>query len=212
MTVKLIIQNRIIIVSFIVVIAIISHSCGKTFYIFGSQSRSGFYTYNGQGSGSFNNQSSVDWKPTPGMQIGLATDIANINKYLSIKTELNTSLQGARYEDVSNRIKGSIDLLYIYVPIEIRFYHKIGIYGEAGLQPGYLISARDRVKWKSSYFNDYITKWDFGMTGGLGYEFKNHIGIGLSVFQGFSNISVAKNDGKSNNIVALRATYRLRMK
>jgi len=212
MIVKLIIQNRIIILSFIIVLAIISHSCGKTYYIFGAQSRSVFYTYNGRGGGSYNNQSSVDWKPTLGMQLGLATDIANINKYLSIKTELNTSLQGARYEDVSNRIKGSIDLLYIYVPIEIRFHHKIGIYGEAGLQPGYLISARDRVKWKSSYFNDYIKKWDFGITGGLGYEFKNNVSIGLSVFQGFGNISAAKSDGKSNNIIALRGTYKFRMK
>jgi hypothetical protein len=84
------------------------------------------------------------------------------------------------------------------------------IFGEAGFQPGLLISARDRIEGHSTFFSDYIKNFDFGITGGLGYKFNDRLGIGARASLGFLNISVAETDGKSNVVIALRCTYALK--
>jgi hypothetical protein len=207
---NLIILNRIILASFIVIVAVITQSCGKTIYIFGELTSSKFYTYNGHSGSSYNSQGGVDWYSKLGAQIGVGTNIANLSKNLSILTEINTSCQGARYEDITQGVNGTINLLYSSVPVMLNYQFKGNIFGEAGFQPGLLISARDRIDGHSTFFNDYIKNFDFGITGGFGYKFNDKLGIGVRASLGFVNISVAETDGKSNVVVAVRGTYVLK--
>ncbi len=208
MPIKLNKRIQTIIIFFITVVSFIAQSCGRTYYIFGALTRSNLYAYSPDNI--YNNQGGVDWYPKLGVQIGVATNITDINKKLSLRTEVNMSYQGAKYEDISNSVTGSINLLYTYVPLIIRYRTNSKIFGEAGLQPGLLIDARDRISGSATYFSDYVKKTDFGITGGLGYEFNDKFSIGLIGYLGFINISEAKVDAKNNTVVAIRGTYTLK--
>jgi hypothetical protein len=205
---KLSSKNRTIFICFIIILAFAVQSCGKTYYIFGALTKSNLYAYSPEGT--YNNQGGVDWYPKLGVQIGVATNITDINKKFSLRTEVNASYQGARYEDITNSVTGSIDLLYTYLPLIVKYKRDSGIFGEAGFQPGLIISARDRIDGSATYFSDYVENLDFGITGGLGYEFNDKISIALMGYLGFINISEARTDAKNNTVVALRGTYTLK--
>jgi hypothetical protein len=207
---KLFINNLIILLSLFVLIAIITSSCDRTIYIFGSLAESNFYTYNN--TGSYNYESSVDWSPKLAVQIGVATNIATFKEHINLRTEINTSFLGSNYEDVTYNVKGKINLIYAYAPVTMEFNTKTGFLVEAGIQPGLLLSAKDRIDGTSTYFGDYIRNFDFGIVGGIGYKFSNDISIGLRASLGFINISAATIDGKSNTVLALRGTYTLKEK
>lgn len=204
--------NRITSIFAILIVSIFLQSCSRTIYICGALTKSSLYTYKGKGSGSYNNQGGVNWDSKFGAQIGLAANIATLNKHFSFRTEINTSYQGASYEDVSYSVNGNINFLYTYVPFILRYRHDTGIFGEVGFQPGFLINARDRFNGKSTFYNDYIRKLDFGISAGVGYELNSNISLGLALYQGFANISKAGSDGKSNHVVALKAVYALKNK
>jgi hypothetical protein len=205
-----IIRNHIMLAGFIVIVAVIFQSCGKPIYIFGALTSSKFYTYNGKSGSTYNSQGGVDWYSKLGVQIGLGANIANLSNNLTIQTEINTSYQGARYEDITQSVNGNINLLYLSVPVLLNYQFKGNFFGEAGFQPGLLISARDRIDGHSTFFSDYIKNFDFGITGGFGYKFNDKIGIGVRASLGFLNISVAETDGKSNVVLAVRGTYVLK--
>lgn len=200
-------KNRTVFICFIIVIAFMALSCGKTYYIFGSLTKSNLYAYSPEGTD--NNQGGVDWLPKLGVQIGVGINITDINKKFSLRTEGNASYQGARYDDITNSVTGRINLLYTYLPLIVKYKLNSGIFGEAGFQPGLIISARDRIDGSATYFSDYVENLDFGITGGLGYEFNDKISISLMGYLGFINISEARTDAKNNTVLALRGTYTL---
>jgi hypothetical protein len=201
-------KYRTILLVCIVIISLSAQSCGGTYYIFGALIKSNLYAYNPDNIN--NNQGGVDWYPKLGAQIGVASTIVDINKKFSLRSEVNASYQGARYEDISNSVKGNINLLYAYVPVIIRYNHKSGVFGEAGFQPGFIISARNQIGGSSTYFSDYIKNLDFGLTGRFGYEFNDKFSLGLSGYLGFINISEARTDAKNNTVIAIRGTYTLK--
>jgi hypothetical protein len=198
-------MNRTILLVFIVAISLLAQSCGGTYYIFGALTKSNLYAYNPDNT--YNNQGGVDWYPKTGAQIGVASTVTDASKKFSLRTEVNASYQGASYEDVSNSVQGNINLLYTYVPLIIRYKSSINIFGEAGFQPGLLLSARDQMSGSSTYFSDYIKSFDFGITGRFGYEFNDKFSIGLLGYLGFINISEARTDAKNNTVIAIRGTY-----
>jgi hypothetical protein len=204
---KMITRNRIIFVLIVLIVALVTQSCGKPVYVFGSLTKANFYPYSPEGA--YNNQGGVDWAPKIGVQLGVATNVAKINDRFTLRTELNTSCQGSRYDDVSNHVKGNIKLLYAYIPLILRYQSKTGLFGEAGVQPGILLIARDRSGSNSNFYLDYLNKLDIGITGGLGYQISNKISVGLNGYLGFRNISAAGTDAKTNVLVAIRATYKL---
>lgn len=201
-------KKRAIIIWFIILPAFALQSCGKTYYIFGALTKSNLYAYNPESV--TNNQGGVDWYPNFGAQIGVAANITDIKRKVSLRSEVNGSYQGARYEDINNSVTGSINLLYTYLPLIVTYRMNSVFFVEAGLQPGLIISARNRINGSSSYFSDYVENLDFGITGGVGYEINEKISIGLMGYLGFINISEARTDAKNNTFVALRGTYTLR--
>jgi hypothetical protein len=84
-----------------------------------------------------------------------------------------------------------------------------GFFAEAGLQPGFLLSAKDKFENVSYDYKDYVKTFDLGIPLGVGYEFPNNFGVGFRVTPGLTSIN--KGDYASykdrNFVFAIRGTY-----
>ena len=49
------------------------------------------------------------------------------------------------------------------LPLVIRYQTKSGFYGEAGVQPGLLLSAKDKYSGITDNYKDHVKKFDFGI-------------------------------------------------
>ena len=140
-----------------------------------------------------------------GFHVGIGIRLLELNNILGIRTELNYSTQGSKYSDTY--ASGKVMLNYINLPIVLRGTSKGGFYGEAGVQPGLLVSAKDKYNDETYDYKDYINSFDFGGLLGVGYQ-KNRIGVGIRLAQGLSNINKDEEDYKDRNFVAsLRTTF-----
>lgn len=144
-------------------------------------------------------------EPLIGFHGGFGIRLVELNDNLGIRTELNYSMQGSKYEDTY--VSGKVVLSYINLPIVIRAASKGGFYGEAGIQPGFLVSAKDKYDGETYDYKDYINGFDFGGLLGFGYQ-KKRVGIGLRIAQGITNINKDEDEYKDRNFVAsLRTTF-----
>lgn len=144
-------------------------------------------------------------EPLLGFHFGIGIRLAELNDNVGIRTELNYSMQGSKYEDTY--VSGKVMLNYINLPVVIRAASKGGFYGEAGLQPGFLVSAKDKYDGETNDYKDYINGFDFGGIVGIGYQ-KNRISVGARIAQGITNINKNESEYKDRNFVpSLRATF-----
>jgi hypothetical protein len=159
---------------------------------------------------------SDSWKATIGAQGGVIVNVYNLNKSMSILAELNISLQGAKWEENWGEgiIKGRTNLLYANIPVVVRYRTESGFYVEAGIQPGLLLSAKDKYEGTTDDYKDYIKKFDLSIPLGVGYDLKNNLGISARVIPGITNINAGENDSYTdrNFVIALRATYTFKKK
>jgi len=139
-----------------------------------------------------------------GFHVGVGIRLLEFNDNFGIRTEINYSTQGSKYSDY---VSGKVMLNYINLPILIRGTSKSGFYGEAGIQPGILTSAKDKYDGETYDYKDYINGFDFGGLLGFGYQ-KKRVGIGLRIAQGITNINKDEDEYKDRNFVAsLRTTF-----
>ena len=87
---------------------------------------------------------SESWQDPIGFQAGATTPITFINKYMSVNAGAMVSMQGANWQEGS--LEGKTSLWYVYVPFAFRYQHTSNFYGEIGLQPGFLVSAKDKYE------------------------------------------------------------------
>jgi len=153
---------------------------------------------------------SESWQDPIGLQVGAIVPVANINDMLSFRAEANLSMQGAKWEEYS--LSGRTNLLYINIPLVIRYQTESGFFGEAGLQPGLLISAKDKYEDITESYMDHMNALDISIPLGVGYEFKNNFGIGFRVIPGINDITKDEDDTDRNLVFALRGTYKLNLK
>ena len=119
--------------------------------------------------------------------------------------EANVSSEGSKYEDVL--VSGKVVLTYLNVPLVAQFRDPLGFYAEAGVQPGFLLSAKDKYNGSSYDFKDNVNSFDFGIPLGIGYIFQKKLGINLRYILGVSNINNADNAKDHNRVWALRLFY-----
>jgi len=155
---------------------------------------------------------SDSWKGAFGLQGGIAANIPyQSNLPISSWAGINISMQGAGWEEDwgEGPVKGVTRLWYLNVPLVTRYQFDNGFYGEAGLQPGFLLSAKDNYEGTSYDYKDYIKTFDLGIPLGVGYEFPNNFGVGFRVTPGVTNINKGEyQDYKDRNLtLSLRATY-----
>ncbi|HNR16288.1 MAG TPA: porin family protein [Chitinophagaceae bacterium] len=139
-----------------------------------------------------------------GFYLGFGMCLAELSDNFGLRTELNYSMQGSKYSDY---VSGKVMLNYINLPILIRGTSKSGFYGEAGVQPGILTSAKDKYDGETYDYKEYINGFDFGGLLGFGYQ-KKKVGVGIRIAQGISNINKDEDEYKDRNFVAsLRTTF-----
>lgn len=151
------------------------------------------------------------YSPTPSIQLGLRTRIANLSDDAVLDVGAEYSMQGGKYKSMNYEPGGTYGsssatsrLSYINFPVLVSYQkQQVGFFAEAGVQPGLLISAKDR----GENIKADLKKLDVGIPVGVGYNFTKRIGIGLRVTPGLMNIN--KDDVyKNRNLVgSLRATY-----
>ncbi len=153
------------------------------------------------------------WTGAFGFQGGVEALIPfNCNIPLTTWAGFNVSMQGAGWEEDwgEGLIKGTTRLWYLNLPLTSRYQFSQNFYGEIGLQPGFLLSAKDNYDGESDDWSDYFKTFDLGIPLGVGYDFPNNFGVGLRVTPGVLNINASEyaDDYKNRNFtVALRGTY-----
>jgi len=155
---------------------------------------------------------SHSWVGAFGVQAGVDAQIPySSNLPITSWAGLSLSMQGAGWEEDwgEGLVKGTTRLWYLNVPLVTRYDFGSGFYGEAGLQPGFLLSAKDNYSGSSYDYRDYIKTFDLGIPLGIGYEFPNNFGVGFRVTPGITNINKGEyQDYKDRNLtLAIRGTY-----
>jgi hypothetical protein len=155
---------------------------------------------------------SDSWSGAFGVQAGADAQIPyNSDLGFSSWGGLSISMQGAGWEDDwgEGLIKGTTRLWYLNLPLVTRYDFGSGFYGEAGIQPGFLLSAKDKYEDVSYNYRDYIKTFDLGIPLGVGYEINDNFGVGFRVTPGLLNINKGEyQDYKDRNLtLAIRGTY-----
>lgn len=140
-----------------------------------------------------------------GVQVTIEAKIIELNKNSSFNAGIGWSRQGANYKDPD--YSGTVKTSYINIPILYTYKGNSGLYGEIGLQPSFLLTAKDKGKLTTGfeYNEDYkssMNKFDLGIAGGTGYMFKNGFGIGARVIYGITKVEKG-NDGATHNLLAV---------
>lgn len=135
------------------------------------------------------------WTGAFGFQAGLESQIYKMDDNSSIYAGILFSLQGSSYEETGDVFQnegysGKVTLGYISIPILYNYRWDSGLYGEAGIQPGFLVSAKDKYNGGESYdYSDYINSFDFGIPVGAGFWINDMISVGARAVFGLSNIN-----------------------
>lgn len=149
---------------------------------------------------------SPSWDFGLGGSAGVGACLADISEYMALSGEANLSLQGARWEDYG--YSGRTNLLYFNVPVLLRYQTESGFFGEAGIQPGLLLSAKDKYEGHSDNYMDHMNKLDLSIPFGAGYMFNENLGVSLRVTPGINDISKDADDKDRNLVIGLRGIYR----
>jgi hypothetical protein len=143
----------------------------------------------------------------PGVSIGGKVPVAILPNQAAIIAGIKYSQEGSQYTSSQyipggqeQKVENKVRLNYLRLPIMVRKYTKSGFYGEAGLQPGLLLSAKDKHDGQTDNLKGDYKTVDMGLGFGIGYEFKKFAGIHLSFNPGITNINKkgGPNDGKKD--------------
>ena len=126
----------------------------------------------------------ITLKPMAGMTLATITDFDNvkmkaglvagveaeygISENLGITGGVLYSMQGCKAKEGDGKMK----LDYINVPILANYYVIPGLAIKAGIQPGFLMSAKDN---DGNSFKDEMKKVDISIPLGASYEFENFV-------------------------------------
>jgi hypothetical protein len=156
-----------------------------------------------------------------GFQVGVLADYA-ITENFSIIPELSFSQRGCKIEEeyensgVTNKVKESVTLNYLQLPINAAYKFDLGLGSKllifAGPYLGYALSGTDKFETDiagistsaSEKINfgskeEEIKAFDFGITGGVGYQYAN-IFFKLQYNLGLGNLSNSEGSVKNTNI------------
>lgn len=143
------------------------------------------------------------WETKAGVVVGGEARVYPINETSGLYTGVNLSLQGAAYTESYNYdqfdayqlkstsdegFSGKVNLAYINIPFLYRYQSPRGFYGEVGLQPSFLISAKDKFDGgDSNDYKDAVKGFDLGLPIGAGYRVNDKISLGVRGIYGLTN-------------------------
>ena len=160
------------------------------------------------GGGGISNVSGGDsWESKLGLQFGVETGIFNLGTGSGIHSGLGVSFQGANWSESYG--SGEVNLAYLNVPILYNHQFDGGFYGEIGLQPGFLLSAKDKYDGMSVDYNDYVKGFELGLPVGAGYNINKMVSVGVRGTFGLTNFDDSEGDESARNQL-ISATVKIR--
>jgi len=153
------------------------------------------------------------YTPALGIQFGVHTQLMNLSDDIGLGIGAAYSMQGGKYKSYDyipggeyGTSSASSRLNYLNFPVLVRYQRqRHGFFAEAGVQPGLLLSAKD----KGNDIKGELKKFDLGIPVGVGYSFKNKFGVGLRVTPGLLNVNKDSQYKNRNMVASLRASYAL---
>ena len=154
-----------------------------------------------------------------GFLLGGGINAFNFSEQMGVRTEVIYSQQGAKSSYGENSYYSSTTttrLNYLNVPVLAQYQTKSGFFAEAGLQPGILLSAKQKRTSSgmggSGTTNTDIKKdlkgFDLGLPLGVGYTYKKKVSVGARFTPGLLKLS--KTDGavkQTNSVLSARLGY-----
>ena len=111
----------------------------------------------------------TDWDDTKakaGLAVGAVAEYGVAEK-VGVSAGVMFSMQGCGFKDGDEKIK----LNYLNIPILANYYVYQGLAIKAGVQPGFLLSAKEG----DHDIKDNMKKFDFAIPVGASYEYKNFV-------------------------------------
>lgn len=142
-----------------------------------------------------------------GNQFGIWTNVFTINDRSSFKSGLNFTYQGANWKE--ENLSGVVRLSYLNVPLLYSYEAKSKIYAEVGLQPGYLLSAKDKYNGESHDFKDQVKSFELGLPVEVGYRLSNKFRLGAMAIYGLTNLNNGNGTADHNLMVGGKISYML---
>ncbi len=157
------------------------------------------------------------WDPTLGGLLGIETQVLSCNTGSSVFIGFLLLMQGAAYTEMmetmsfneatpfkstalnENEFSGKISLTYIDFPLMYNYQSENGFYAEIGLQPGFLISAKDKYDGGSYNYKDNVKSFELGLPVGVGYRINEQFSVGARACYGLSNANNVDNGDKDHN-------------
>jgi hypothetical protein len=129
------------------------------------------------------------------------------NDRFSIHEDILFSTMGAKFKDMNTFGQDQVRLSYVSLPILFKYTTNVGIYFEAGPQTnGYINN-----NFEDPALKKYPKKLDLGVAGGLGYQTKMGLGIGLRYYAGLTGVPDFQygsiNTKFTNNVVQASLFY-----
>ncbi len=159
-----------------------------------------------------------------GFHAGL-TGECRFNDFIGMQAELLYSQQGLRQTSKDSDGKSVTRFDYLNLPVMAKFYLIDGLSLEAGLQLGYLMSAKlkgadsgssstvNLLDYEYSYSDNFI-RFDIAAAFGLSYKFVSGIEVSARYNLGLTRLSNTTYDGSNkkpvskNNVMAIGLGYR----
>jgi hypothetical protein len=145
--------------------------------------------------------------PVTNTSVGVIVPFTPLSKRTELIGGIRFSREGSKYESseyvpggYSRPAEGKALLSYLRAPIFLRINSNKSFYADAGIQPGVLLSAKDKFKGQTNSLKEDYNSFDMGLLLGVGYQFKGHFGANINYAPGISNINKkgGPNDGKKD--------------
>ena len=143
-----------------------------------------------------------DAKFITGMQIGAVAEYGLLEK-LGLSAGLVYSMQGAKTKVPGETVK--LKANYLNVPVLANYYVIPGLAVKAGLQPGFLLSA----KMDGENVKDELKSFDLSIPVGVSYEYQNFV-VDARYNLGVTKVSKV-GDSAKNQVVQLTLAYKFKL-
>lgn len=159
-----------------------------------------------------------------GFNLGVFAEVP-ITNFISVQPEVNVTTKGSevRYDNAFAEGSTKFRLTYIEAPLMLRANVTRGFNLQFGPYVGYLVNAKitdenadGDVTDEDDLNEDDLNRFDFGLAGGLGFEFGGMVGIGARYNYGLTTVGKERTvlgqtftapDGK-NSVLSLYATIK----
>lgn len=121
-----------------------------------------------------------------------------------------------QFDFLNAKVTATGRLAYLDIPVLAKAYLTDGLYVYAGPQASVLLSGKARVQAGALGFNAFNTDFDvkdqlrtvdFGVVGGLGYQFQNGLGLSAGYDYGLSSLDKNNNFNAQNRVIKAAINY-----